>query len=396
MSTQACVVWGQDFTRYDFGAGHPMGPLRIDLTARLAQALGVLDDVEVIHPGVADDEVLLTVHDRECVERVKAVSADPSIADTSCGIGTEDVPAFAGMHDASARIVAGTLAVTQRVWRGEAEHGVNFTGGMHHAMADRASGFCVYNDIAVGIQWLLDQGVERIAYVDVDVHHGDGVQEIFYDDPRVLTCSIHESGRTLFPGTGWPGDTGGPSAPGTAVNIALPPGVTDSPWLRAISAAILPLVRAFEPQVLITQHGCDTHATDPLANMALSVDAQRHAMVTMHRLAHELCDGRWVALGGGGYDLVGVVPRSWTHLTAIAAHKPVAAATEVPDDYSEHVKTVAGAEPPARMGDLPAKELPIWVQPWSMGYNPHSDVDRAIMATREAVFPLHGLDIWFD
>ena len=119
-------------------------------------------------------------------------------------------------------------------------------------------------------------------------------------------------------------------------------------------------------------------------------------MVTMHRLAHELCDGRWVAVGGGGYDLVGVVPRSWTHLTAIAAHKPVAAATEVPDDYSEHVKTVAGAEPPARMGDLPAKELPIWVQPWSMGYNPHSDVDRAIMATREAVFPLHGLDIWFD
>lgn len=396
MSTQACVVWGQDFTRYDFGVGHPMAPLRIDLTARLARSLGVLDEVEVIDPGVADDETLMTVHDPAYVRRVEQLAADPSLADTTFGIGTDDVPAFAGMHEASARIVAGTLAVAQRVWRGEAEHGVNFTGGMHHAMRDRASGFCVYNDIAVAIQWLLDEGVERVAYVDVDVHHGDGVQEIFYDDPRVLTCSVHESGRTLFPGTGWPADTGGPAAEGSAVNVALPPGVRDSPWLRAISSAIIPVVRAFQPQVLITQHGCDTHEADPLSNMALSLDAQRHAMVLMHRLSHEVSEGRWISLGGGGYDLVGVVPRAWTHLTAIAAHAPVDPATSVPQEYAEHVLQVAGSEPPRTMGDLPAGELPIWVQPWSMGYNPHSDVDRAIMATREAVFPAHGLDVWVD
>ena len=396
MSTRACVVWGPEFTKYDFGVGHPMAPLRIDLTAKLAQSLGVLADVDVVSPGVADDQTLLTAHDGDYVEAVKQVSADPSRADARFGIGTEDVPAFEGMHEASARIVAGTMEVTRRVWHGENQHGVNFTGGMHHAMRDRASGFCIYNDIVVAIEWLLAQGVERVAYVDVDVHHGDGVQAAFYDDPRVLTCSLHESGRTLFPGTGWPGDVGGPGAEGTAVNVALPPAVTDSPWLRALASAVIPVVEAFEPQVLITQHGCDTHSSDPLAHMALTIDAQRHAMATLHRLSHDLCDGRWIALGGGGYELVDVVPRSWAHLTAIAAHQPVDVATELPADYVAQVQHLAGKTPPARMGDLPRSELPIWVQPWSMGYNPHSDVDRAIMATREAVFPTHGLDVWFD
>ncbi len=396
MSTQACAIWGEDFTRYDFGAGHPMSPVRLDLTARLCQTLGVFDGVDVVDVEPATDDMLLSVHGRDYIEAVKRISADPTSADGSWGIGTDDVPAFAGIHESSARIVAGSVEAARRVWTGEAEHGVNFTGGMHHAMRDRAAGFCIYNDIAAAISWLLDQGVERIAYVDVDVHHGDGVQEIFYDDPRVLTVSVHESGRTLFPGTGWPGDTGGPGAEGTAVNVALPPGVTDGPWLRAITSVAAPVVRAFEPQVLVTQHGCDTHKDDPLAHMALSLDAQRQAAVNLHRLAHEVSDGRWLAVGGGGYDITSAVPRAWTHLTAIAAHKPVPASTETPVAWREHVELVGGQPGPARMGDLPDKELPIWVQPWAMGYNPHSGVDRAIMATREAIFPLYGLDVWYD
>jgi acetoin utilization protein AcuC len=396
MSTQVCAIWGEDFTRYDFGPGHPMAPVRLDLTARLCRELGVFDDVELVDVDVATDEVLATVHSRAYVDAVRAGSADPASADGTWGIGTDDVPAFVGMHEASARIVAGSVEAARRVWVGEAEHGVNFTGGMHHAMRERAAGFCVYNDIAAAIQWLLDQGVERVAYVDVDVHHGDGVQEIFYDDPRVLTVSIHESGRTLFPGTGWPGDTGGPGAEGTAVNVALPPGVTDGPWLRAITAVAAPVVRAFEPQILLTQHGCDTHREDPLAHMSLTTDAQRQAAVNLHRLAHEVCDGRWVAFGGGGYDLVGAVPRAWTHLTAIAAHKPIPADTPIPEPWRAHVEKISGERGPERMGDLEPQDLPIWVQPWSMGYNPHSGVDRAIMAAREAVFPLHGLDVWYE
>ncbi|MFV0463406.1 MAG: acetoin utilization protein AcuC [Nostocoides sp.] len=390
------VVWDESFTAYNFGPGHPMGPARLDLTARLSQALGVLDGLTLLSPAIATDEVLATVHDLAYIAAVKRASDDPSRADPSRGLGTEDDPAFQGMHEASARIAEGTRSIAEAVWTGQSEHAVNFCGGMHHATPEMASGFCIYNDIAVGIQWLLDHGATRVAYVDVDVHHGDGVERIFWDDPRVLTISVHENGRVLFPGTGWPNETGGPRAVGSSVNIPLPPGTGDSAWLRAINSVIVPVVRSFEPQILVSQHGCDTHLDDPLAHMAITVDAQRYAAETMHRLAHEVSGGKWIALGGGGYELVNVVPRSWTHLTAIAAHKPIDVLTEVPAQWREHVQTVHGRTGPTRMGDLPAESLPIWVQPWSMGYNPESSTDRAILAVREAVFPQHGLDVWFD
>ncbi len=396
MVAQARVIWDESFTRYDFGPGHPMHPVRLDLTARLCDAFGLFRHVARVNPPAADDDLLATVHDRGYIAAVRVASKDPELADPSYGLGTDDDPAFPGMHEASARIVGGTVEMCRQVWEGETAHGVNFCGGLHHAMPATASGFCIYNDIGVGIQWLLDHGVERVAYVDVDVHHGDGVERMFWDDPRVLTASVHESGRVLFPGSGWPGDTGGPAATGYAVNVALPPGTGDSAWLRAIESGLLPVVRHFEPQVVVTQHGCDTHVQDPLAHMAVSVDAQRTAMDRLHRLAHEVSGGRWVALGGGGYELVDVVPRSWTHLTAIAAHEPIPLTAAVPEGWREHVLESLGRVAPSRMGDLDPAEGPIWVQPWAMGYNPHSEVDRAIMATREAVFAHHALDAYFD
>lgn len=375
-----------------------MAPIRLDLTARLCEAMGVFDapGVEVVGADPASDELLETVHDADYVAAVKAASLDPRRADPDRGIGTEDDPAFEGMHESSARIVTGTVDVTRAVWEGAAMHGVNFTGGLHHAMPDRASGFCIYNDIAVGIKWLLDHGAKRVAYVDVDVHHGDGVERIFWDDPRVLTISLHETGRALFPGTGWPTDIGGPQAHGTAVNLALPPGLSDGGWLRAIHATVMPVVRSFKPDILVTQHGCDTHAEDPLAHFAMTVDAQRSAADALHRLAHEVCDGKWVALGGGGYEVVGVVPRTWTHLTAIAAHAPIAVSRQIPESWREHVELVTGRPAPRRMGDLTSEDGPLWWRSWDLGYDPGSDVDRAIMATRSAVFPHHGLDIHFD
>ncbi len=395
MGTTA-VVWDESFTAYDFGPGHPMGPARLDLTARLARSLGVLDEVQILNPAAATDAVLETVHSADYIAAVRAASTDPARADAGHGLGTEDDPAFRGMHEASARIVEGTRQLCERVWSGESEHGVNFCGGLHHAMRDAASGFCVYNDIAVGIRWLLDHGAQRVAYVDIDVHHGDGVEQIFWDDPRVLTISLHESGRALFPGTGWPTEIGGAGAKGYAVNVALPPGTGDAAWLRALNSVALPLVQSFRPDVLVSQHGCDTHFDDPLAHLAITVDAQRYAAEALHRLAHDVAGGRWVALGGGGYELIDVVPRSWTHLTAIAAHRPVQLETLVPQPWRDHVQRVFGRPGPIRMGDLPAASLPIWVQPWSMGYNPEAGVDRAIMATREAVFAHHGLDPFFD
>ncbi|EWT03534.1 acetoin utilization protein AcuC [Intrasporangium oryzae NRRL B-24470] len=398
MPTQARVVWDDSFTHYDFGPTHPMAPVRLDLTARLCDALGVFDadGVERVGADIADDALLETVHDADYIAAVRAASVDPETADPAYGLGTEDDPAFVGMHDASARVVRGTVDICRGVWEGETRHGVNFTGGLHHAMPGKASGFCVYNDIAVGIRWLLANGAKRVAYVDLDVHHGDGVERIFWDDPRVLTISVHETGRALFPGTGWPTDIGGPGAEGYAVNVSLPPGLSDAGWLRAIHATVPALVRSFKPDVLVTQHGCDTHAEDPLAHFAITVDAQRSAAEAMHRLAHDVCDGRWVALGGGGYEVVDVVPRTWTHLTAIAAHVPIKTSAEIPEDWREHVQRLFGRPGPRRMGDLTAEDGPLWWRSWEMGYDPGSEVDRAIMATRTAVFPHHGLDIHFD
>lgn len=390
------VVWDDALTGYDFGAEHPMAPRRLELTASLCRDLGLFDhdDVEVVAAPVASDEDLLRAHRPEYLEAVRAASADPASADPAFGIGTEDDPAFAGMHDAAARLVGGTLEVTKAVWEGRARHGVNFTGGMHHAMPGKAAGFCIYNDAAVAIAWALENGAERVAYVDIDVHHGDGVEACFWDDPRVLTVSVHETGRVLFPGTGFAKDTGG--AVGTAVNCALPPGTSDAAWLRAIDAVTMPVVRAFAPDLLITQHGCDSHFRDPLAHLAVSIDGQRQAFEMLHRLSHEVSGGRWVSLGGGGYEVVDVVPRAWAHLTGIASHHPVRLETPTPQSWRDHVERTTGRPAPTEMNDGVADGGVVWWRGWQSGHNPNDAVDAAIMATRSATFPQHGLDEWFD
>jgi acetoin utilization protein AcuC len=388
------LVWDETFSKYNFGDGHPMSPLRLELTARLIRDLGLFAQagVHVVGADPVTDDVLHTVHEPEFVKAVQAASVPPYALDELRGLGTDDVPVFAGMHDASARIVAGTLDVARAVWAGEALHGVNFTGGMHHAMPGKASGFCVYNDVAVAIKDLLDAGARRVAYVDIDVHHGDGVERTFWDDPRVMTISLHETGRVLFPGTGYAQDIGGPRAMGNAVNVAFPPGTSDGPWLRAFHAVVPPLIRSFEPEILVTQNGCDSHALDPLAHMALSLDCQRASYQALHELAHEAAGGRWVAVGGGGYELVDVVPRAWAHLVAEAAHHPVDPTTPVPDSWRKYVMERFGRQSPQRMTD--GRE--IWYRSWATGHDPEDAVDRAVMATRKAVFPLHGLDPWFD
>jgi len=392
MAGRACVVFDKTLTDYDFGPSHPMSPLRVDLTMRLAESLGVVggpgSTLDVVNAPMATDEQVATVHTAELIEAVKAMSLDPYQVDEVHGLGTDDNPAFEGMHTAASHIVGASVEAARQVWSGEHLHAANITGGLHHAMPDRASGFCIYNDIAVAIRWLLDNGAERVAYVDVDVHHGDGVEKVFYDDPRVLTVSLHETGQMLFPGTGFPADTGGPDAQGSAVNVALPPGTADAGWLRAFHAVVPPLVREFKPDVLVTQHGCDSHIDDPLAHLSLTVDGQRAAYLALHDLAHEVCDGRWVVTGGGGYSVVDVVPRAWTHLLAIVGGSPLDPHTETPDDWREHVRTLLGRTAPFRLTD---GRTPAY-RDWAEGYDPSTWLDRAIHATREAAFPPNGLD----
>jgi acetoin utilization protein AcuC len=384
MSKSVRVVWDDALISYDFGPSHPLAPIRVELTMALARELGVLDRVELAGCEPASDDELALVHERGYIEAVKGVSRTGR-PDMAAGLGTGDNPAFAGVHEASALIAGASLAAARAVWSGEAEHAVNVAGGLHHAMPSMASGFCVYNDPALAIAWLLAQGASRVAYVDVDVHHGDGVQAMFYDDPRVLTISLHESPRTLFPGTGFPHETGDAC---TSVNVALPDGTGDAGWLRAFQAVVPPLLREFAPEVLVTQHGCDSHALDPLAHLMLSLDGQRTAYEMLHRLAHETAGGRWVVTGGGGYELVQVVPRAWTHLIAEVSGHPLDPDTPTPRSWQDLVTARTREVPPLTMTDGRKPEF----NDFSAGYDPSDPIDRAIVATRNAVFPSHGLD----
>jgi acetoin utilization protein AcuC len=388
MSGSLAVAWDDALTRYDFGPGHPLAPVRVALTIALAGDLGVLSapPVSMFVPPPATDAELAMVHDDDYIAAVRQAGRTLT-PNAEFGLGTSDNPVFEGMHEASALVAGATLAAAQAVWSGSARHGASIAGGLHHAMRRAASGFCVYNDPAIAIKWLLAAGAERVAYVDVDVHHGDGVQAAFYDDPRVLTISLHEHPATLFPGTGLPTETGEGAGVGYSVNVALPAGTGDAGWLRAFDAVVPPLLRAFKPTVLVSQHGCDSHRLDPLAHLELSIDAQRAAQVVLHDLAHELCDGKWLLTGGGGYALVQVVPRTWTHLLAIAAGAPVDPVIETPLKWRELARSLTGETAPRTMTDGATASY----VSFSSGMDPGDPVDRSIIRTRSAVFASHGL-----
>ncbi|MEW1700691.1 acetoin utilization protein AcuC [Streptomyces sp. NPDC093249] len=389
MSSRALLMWDEAVTRYDFGSEHPMDPVRLALTMSLVRAFGLDRAVDVVAAKPAGDSTLRLVHREDYVAAVRAASVEPRRADQAYGLGTVDDPAFAGMHEVSALIAGQSVGAAEALWRGEAAHAVNFAGGLHHAMPGAASGFCIYNDASLAIARLLELGAERVAYVDVDVHHGDGVQAAFWEDPRVLTVSLHEHPRTLFPQTGWPEETGadGPGE-GGAVNVALPAGTGDAGWVRAFHAVVPELLAEFRPQVLVTQHGADTHFEDPLAHLAVSLDAQRAVQEACHELAHEYAEGRWLALGGGGYAVVDVVPRSWTHLVGIAAHAPVDPASVIPGSWRDEVYARTRQPGPARMTD---GRWPVGFREWAAGYDPADRLDQAVLATRKAAFPLRGL-----
>ncbi|WP_245672887.1 acetoin utilization protein AcuC [Aldersonia kunmingensis] len=386
-----------------------MNPVRLDLTMALATSIGLLEGVEVVEPAAATEPDLLRIHTARYIEAVKDVDnrppedfepRDDAPTDAPFGLGNSDNPIFPHMHEAASTIVGGTLAAAKEIAAGRARRAVSIGGGMHHALASAASGFCVYNDVAVAISWLLENGYDRIAYIDVDVHHGDGVERAFQGDPRVLTVSIHQHPATLWPGTGWSSEVGIDEGAGRAVNLPVLPGTSDPVWLRAFHAVVPGAIAAFAPQIIVSQCGVDTHREDPLADLALSVDGQRAAFLAMRDLADRYAEGRWLAVGGGGYGLVRVVPRSWTHLIAAALDRDIDPATPIPEEWNARITRLAPAvELPTAMGDGELAHYLPWDGPGGAPETGDSAYDRAlvrvdgsIQATRRAVFPLLGLD----
>ena len=373
MSDRVGLVLAPEARIYDHGAEHPLRPDRVLLTWDLLHAYG-LDaraNVETLGATPADDATLELVHTPAFVDATRRAGHGEAGDWARFGYGPGDNPIFDRMHEAGA-IVAGTsVAAAAAVWSGGSDHAFNAAGGLHHAMPARASGFCVYDDPAVAIAWLLARGCERIAYVDVDVHHGDGVQAIFWNEPRVLTVSLHQFGGWFFPGTGDLSERGGPDAPGSAINVPLPALTGDDAWLDAFRAVVPATVSAFHPDVLVTQLGCDTHASDPLAQLLLTTRAYREVAAELHRLAHAAAGGHWVATGGGGYQWARVVPRAWT--IAFAEMCDADVPDEIPEGWIEGAELRLGAEVPATLSEP------------GLGAGPGDDGARAVVRALEGI-----------
>ena len=350
------LVFGPRSTDYDFGPGHPLTPRRYGPAIDLLRSVGA---VPGLAPEPAPDEELLWTHTKRYLEVVKRFSYDP-FGFPALGIGEGgDCPPFGGMHEASAAVAGGSLRAVESILRGDVEHAYHPGGGLHHAMAERASGFCIYNDPALAIARARRDGL-RVMYIDLDVHHGDGVQAIHQDDPGVLTFSIHESGRTLFPGTGDVDEIGWGAAAGTAVNVPLPAGTGEAAWSAALACLLPELAATFGPDLIVSQHGADSHAWDPLANLEVTTTAMGEAARLVDAIAHRQANGRWLATGGGGYDVYRVVPRAWALTWLAGAHRDIPDATPAAwrERWAGEAARYGQARLPDRFDDAPNAGLP--------------------------------------
>jgi acetoin utilization protein AcuC len=356
---------------YDWGPQHPLRPERVGLTTDLLQAYGAfeLPDSELLPPRLATREEVLTAHTPEYVDAVAALSRGESVAGPArFGFNEGDNPPFPGMYEAALVCCGASIAAADEVLAGR-RVAFNLSGGLHHAFSSRVAGFCLFNDPVIAIRRLL-RDVDRVVYLDVDAHHGDGVQAAFYRDPRVMTISVHETGETLFPGRGFPEEIGEGPGRGTSVNVPLYRGTDDALYLWAFQEVVPPLIEAFRPDVLVAQLGCDTHFADPLANLSLTTGGYRELV----RIIDSLCD-RWVALGGGGYNLM-VAPRAWALAYAVAARQ------DLPDTIPAEFADRTGIE---RLHDpYPADrpEPPARAQQYA---------ERTVEAVRRHLFPLWNL-----
>ena len=308
MRDKAAFVYDPSMSQHVLREGHPMQPIRLHYTYNLLEAYDAFDDSrQLVSPRPATMVELASFHTQEYIEAVKNLNLggmleNPARFNFST---TGDNPLYPGMYDAAVLSTGASVVAAELVARGEVKVAFNISGGLHHAAPGHASGFCVFNDPVIAINHLLDQGL-KVAYVDIDAHHGDGVQGAFYDTDQVMTISTHESGKFLFPGTGFVEEIGSGVGRGYSVNLPFFPYTGDNTYIWAFREVVIPLLDAFDPDVLVTQLGIDTHYKDPITHLRLTSKAFGQAVQEVANLRLP-----WIALGGGGYDM-GAVARCWT------------------------------------------------------------------------------------
>ncbi|HAQ07532.1 MAG TPA: acetoin utilization protein AcuC [Bacillus bacterium] len=314
MTDRSVFVFSEELLNYRFSSHHPFNQMRLKLTLDLLQKMNAIDAEQIVAPRMATDEELCLIHDPNYINNVKLAGQGKLKGEAAegCGLGTEDTPIFQNMHEASALLVGGTLTAVDYVMSGNADHALHLGGGLHHGFRGKASGFCIYNDSSVAIKYLQEKYNARVLYVDTDAHHGDGVQWSFYDDPNVCTLSIHETGRYLFPGTGNVNERGQGKGYGFSFNIPVDAFTEDESWLDAYRSALIEITEYFKPDVILTQNGADSHYLDPLTHLSATMKIYREIPKLAHEIAHKYCGGKWIAVGGGGYEIWRVVPRAWS------------------------------------------------------------------------------------
>ena len=354
------LVYSPALAGYRFRPSHPIDPRRLELTVDLIRHLGLAggDAFPIVEPRSATDDEIALVHDPAYIAAVRelsAVDADPAHG-APWGLGTDDTPLVPGMHEIAARVVGATLTAAEIVMEGRDTRAFTPAGGLHHAHAARASGFCVYNDLAVAIRWMQRRYGARVMYIDYDAHHGDGVQAIFYDDPEVLTVSFHESGVYLFPATGFVEEIGEGDGTGYSVNVPFEAHTEDDSFLAAFERLVPELAGAFRPDVIVLQNGCDAHVLDPLAHLRATTGLFERLVRITCDVADEHCGGRVVGTGGGGYAVHTVVPRAWT--LAWAALSGQDAPDEIPEDWRAMVRATDRVDVPPLLRDPPGAYPP--------------------------------------
>nr|WP_276517873.1 acetoin utilization protein AcuC [Caldalkalibacillus thermarum] len=330
-TSKPIFIYSEAVLNYFFHDEHPFNQKRIALTKQLLECCGFLTPDQVRAPRLATDEELLLVHDREYIEAVKKASQVSGQSSPGqehpefhpFGLGTEDTPLFPDMHRQAVLAVGGTLLGAELIAQGRTKRVLNLAGGLHHAQRGKASGFCIYNDCAVAIEYVRKQYDMKVLYIDTDAHHGDGVQWIFYHDPHVFTFSIHETGRYLYPGTGHVNEKGIGEGYGYCLNLPVDAFTQDASWLDCFERGLEAVLQFFKPDIIISQHGCDAHFYDPLTHLAGSMSIYARMPELIKQAAETYTGGKWLAVGGGGYDIYRVVPRAWGLLWMVMNDVPV-------------------------------------------------------------------------